>query len=151
MSGFKWCLVILVVAVVGCVTTTIPMAADEMDKAAKTFSPAEGKANLYIVRTNSFVGSAISPDISVDGKLIGTATQGSYFLVSLDEWVHTIVGVSKWGSNRAKVEVEAGSNYFYNVSFATTGITTSLTFTKLDEESGKAAVQKCRLAENMAE
>ena len=150
MSAFKWCLISLVIAVAGCATTTIPMAADEMDKAAKTFSPTEGKANLYVVRTNNFVGSGISPNISVDGKLIGTVTQGSYFLVALDKGVHTVVGVSEWGSNRARVEVEADSNYFYNVSLST-GISTSLTFTKLDEKSGRDAVQKCKLAENMAE
>ena len=138
-----------VVLSVGC--ATVPMASADLDSSAKTFAPAEGKANIYVARGMGYFGGAINFQIAVDGKLIGNIAPGTYFLISCDPGSHVVVAISQYNTEKAKLDVQENSNYFYDVGWHMGLITGKVAIKQIDEEEGKKLVQRCKRAESLSD
>jgi hypothetical protein len=143
----KWLLVLAAILLAGC--ATVPMASLEMDSSAKTFTPPDGKANIYVVRASSF-GGAISFQVIVDGKVVGSVAPATYYLVVADPGSHSIAATSNENSAKAKFDAEAGRNYFFEIE-ATFGLMTARASLNQiqDEEKGKQMVQGAKRAEGL--
>ena len=128
--------------VAGCVS--IPIASSDLDASAKTFSPSDGEANLYIARNVDVIGFLYSPQIVVDGRMIGTITYNTYLLVSIEPGHHTVVATSRWGTTQTTLEADAGKNYFFWFNWHHSWMGLGMTIQQIDEESGKEIVQDGR-------
>ena len=145
MMKAKWILPFALTAIVGC--ATVPLASPESDEAAQRFMPPEGKANLYVARSNSSYGGAVSFKVVVDEEVVGEIAPGTFFLVAIDPGKHSIAATSIQNSAKAIVDAEAGRNYFYEVT-ATSGVLgaqASLGLVLL-EPMGKLMVRQAKLA-----
>jgi hypothetical protein len=54
----------------------------EQDMEAISFAPAEGRANLYVVRRKAYFGSAITFRIMIDGYPIGSIGPGTWMFTA---------------------------------------------------------------------
>ena len=90
MKTLRWLLIIVVGGAVLAGCATVPMASVEQDLEAKSFTPNEGKANLYIARSKTCFGSAIAFRIMVDGIPIGSVGPGTYHLLAIEPGQHSI-------------------------------------------------------------
>ena len=81
-------------------------------------------ARLYFIRHSTFVGIINSPDVSVDGRLIGSIATGSYLVVERPPGRHTI-SLSHWADFGrqfvADVEVSPGSSSYFEIAIAIRG------------------------------
>lgn len=146
MTKMRWISLLAITALAGCMTT-VHLATPESDAAAKRFAPPEGKANLYIARSNDSYGERALFGVTVDGKAVGPIAAGTFYLIALDPGKHTVAATSTENSSRATLDAQAGKNYFFEVK-ATAGIAAarvSLGFVLL-EQMGKIMVQQDRRA-----
>ncbi len=84
------------------------------------------QARLYFLREKGIVGALGGPtkaaEVKVDGKAVGTVTNGSYIFVDRPPGSHQLSlenGVSM--AFETDVEVEAGREYFFNIGVPSTG------------------------------
>ena len=64
---------------VGC--ASVPKADQQLSQSVKELTaPQEGKAGLYVYRSNNIVGSALKKDIWVDGECLGETVRGVFFI-----------------------------------------------------------------------
>lgn len=156
MKNLKRLLVLLGLAVLlaGCASSPRASAAD--DAAAKTFSPPAGQANLYISHLNGDVFGPGYYSVVVDGKVVGDLSKGAFYLITLAPGRHSIqatgVASSQYGSNTIsaskKIEVEADTNYFFELAAALG----TLSLTQIaDTEQGKKTVLSESRAESLIE
>lgn len=142
----KLVLVILASSVlVGC--ASVPMESAETSDMAKQFKPPSGgNAALYIYRSGSF-GAALKKDVWVDGNCIGETAPNVFFLEEVQGDVeHKISTESEFSPNDLLLLTERGKNYFVR-QYLKLGVFVGGAGVELvDEESGKAAVQKLRMA-----
>lgn len=142
----KIVLVALTSLFVGC--ASVPMESVEQSDKTKEFnSPTEGNAGLYIYRAGTF-GGALKKDIWVDGNCIGESAPNIFFyqLVKGGE-EHKISTESEFSPNDLLLKTEGGKNYFIQ-QYMKLGVFVGGAGVKLvDEEEGKKAVQKLKLAQ----
>jgi hypothetical protein len=129
---------------------TVPLASPDADAAAKAFSPPNGKASVYIGRANSPIGGAISFQVIVDGKVVGSAAPGTYYLVEVDPGNHSVAATSNENSEKAKFAAYAGKNYYFEVS-VNMGVATARVGLKQiqDEQKGQSMVRAAKRAEGL--
>lgn len=130
---------------VGC--ASVPMESAETSDMAKQFNPpSDGNAALYIYRSGSF-GAALKKDVWVDGKCIGETAPNVFFLEEVQgDAEHKISTESEFSPNDLLLLTERGKNYFVR-QYLKLGVFVGGAGVELvDEESGKAAVQKLRMA-----
>jgi Protein of unknown function (DUF2846) len=152
MTKSTWISLLAAAALFGCATTTVPMATPVSDAAAKRFMPPDGKANLYVARSNSSFGAAVSFNIVVDGKVVGQIAPGTFYLVVVKPGMHSVAATSSQNSAKADFDAEAGKNYFYEVT-ATSGAfgaRADLGLVLL-EPMGKIMVQQAKRAQSQDE
>ena len=138
--------------IAGCVTAaSVSMATADSDASAKTFTPPDGKANLYIAWSGSSNQKA-SFDVSVDGKSVGPIAPGTFYLLAMDPGRHSITVAARMSSARETLTSEAGKNYFYEVTANSTGLMAkpSLGFV-LIPEMGKIMVRQNKRAQGASE
>lgn len=153
MKAAQWIVLLVAALLAGCVTgPSVTLAAADSDAAAKQFTPPDGRANLYIARSESPVGKAASFEIVVDGRTVGPIGPGTFYLVVVDPGKHVIAAGTTLTSVRATLDAEAGKNYFYQVTSNGSGFTAqpSLGIVLL-EEMGKIMVRQNRRAQGSAE
>ena len=143
-------LVIIICAaalVIGC--ATVPLASADLDAAAKTFTPPEGKANIYVARGMGYVGGAASFQIVVDGRMLGNIAPGTFYVVTCDPGSRTVAAMCQWNTAKANVDVEAGKNYFFDAGWHMGLITGQAAVSQVGEDDGKKLVQQCKRAESL--
>jgi len=146
MTNGKWISLLAVAAFAGCMTT-VQLAPSESDAAAKRFVPPDGKANLYVARSNASEGERALFGVSIDGKAVGPIAAGTFYLVVLDPGTHSVAATSNENTSKASFDAQAGKNYFFEVT-ATAGTATprvSLGLVLL-EPMGKIMVQQDKRA-----
>ena len=119
---------------------------------AKRFAPPDGKANLYVARSNAPNGERALFKVSVDGKAVGPIAAGTFYLVVLDPGKHRIAATSNENTSKASLDAQAGKNYFFEVT-ATAGTASarvSLGLVLL-EQMGKIMVQQDKRAQSANE
>jgi hypothetical protein len=120
-----WLVPVVLVALAGCLTYTppapSPFASSQSDAQAKQFSPAQGKGNLYVSRPGELTifGKPAPYGVALDGREVGGIVPDMYFCFAIDPGAHTL-SVSCQGSvDTVTVRVEAGKNYYYQLTTAT--------------------------------
>jgi len=122
MTRAKMLLILVVVALSGCVTYSPPApsppASPESDTQAKQFLPPPGKGDVYVARPSEFVllGRSTPYAITVDGKQVGGLMPGMYYCVALEPGNHALSASSESSITNMTVAVEAGKNYYYQLT-----------------------------------
>ena len=77
----------------------------ELPAAANAVPPGYGRLVFY--RAAGFAGSAVQPDIKVDGQVVGQSRPGGFFHVDVGPGRH-VVEVSTETTSRLEIETRAG-------------------------------------------
>jgi hypothetical protein len=103
----------------GCATIPlpqkVPMADGADDAASKQFSPAPGKANIYVAKT-SIVGSRYAVPVFLDGKAAGMVGLNSHLLLEVAPGKHVVMVVTPENQHSLAVSVGSGENRFFEVA-----------------------------------
>jgi Protein of unknown function (DUF2846) len=84
-------------------------------------------ARLYFLREKGMIGAlggtAAAAEIKVDGKIVGSVTNGSYFFVDRPPGAHrlTVKTALALAAFDTDVRVDAGREYFFNIGVPTSG------------------------------
>jgi len=153
MKAARWIAPVLALVLAGCATgPAVRLASAESDAAAKQFVPAEGRANVYIARSNDPAGGVASFTLTIDGKTIGPIGPGTFYLVVVDPGKHSLTAAATLNSAKATLEVQAGKNYFYEITSTGSGLTAQPSLgIVLIEEMGKMMVRQDKRAEGSNE
>ncbi len=130
---------------VGC--ASVPLETTEKSDMAKQFNPpSDGNAGLYIYRSGTF-GGALKKDVWVNGKCIGETAPNVFFYEEVaGDKEHKLSTESEFSPNDLVVQTDSGKNYFIQ-QFIKLGVFVGGAGLKLvDEEKGKSAVQKLKMA-----
>lgn len=77
-----------VLVLIGCAS---PKLGDQTTAAElKKFAPVSGKTSLYVCREDSWMASAVSTNISLDNKLIGTTRRNTFVHAVVEPGTHTV-------------------------------------------------------------
>ena len=131
---------------VGC--ASVPKVDQQLSQKTKELTaPQEGKAGLYVYRSNNIVGSALKKDIWVDGECLGETARGVYFYKEVEgNQNHTVSTESEFSPNHLKIEAQSGKNYFIQ-QYIKPGIFVGGADLKLvDDTQGKKAITEYSLA-----
>ena len=74
---------------VGCITAP-PLASGGDDQRAKQFSPARGKAAIYVYRKGGWRGSHVGFPVTVDGRFVGWIAKETYYVIEADAGDHEV-------------------------------------------------------------
>jgi hypothetical protein len=149
MKIYHYMILVALALLVGC--ATIPLASADLDAAGKTFTPPDGKASIYVARGLGYFGGAATFQIAIDGKVFGNIAPGTYYLFTCEPGPHTVVAISQWNTEKAKLDVEAGGNYFFDAGWHMGLVTGQAVVTQVSEEQGKKLVNQCKRAETLLE
>lgn len=128
---------------------SVPMAATERDFAAKEFAkPSRGKAALYVFRNES-LGGTVKMTLQLDGTPLGETGPRTFHWVTIKPGKHTLVGKAE---NESVVEFTAGSgqNVFVWQEVKMGFLSASNRLELVDEQTGRAGVAECEMAEAAA-
>jgi Protein of unknown function (DUF2846) len=137
-----WLILLIVVLSAGCVS--VDLAPYSEDTAAKSFQPAPGQANVYVVNV-TWASTHLFP-VFLDGRNEGMIAANTYFLIPVRPGRHAVVSSTAESQQGIELETEAGRNYFVSIK-ARTGIEAPrVSVSNLSDEAGRTAVMKARLA-----
>lgn len=119
------------------------MAPVDQDTKAKDFSPAPGKASLYIYRNESF-GFAVPMTVTVNGKTLGQTVAQTYFRLDLAPGKYNIESHVEDVSSLI-LTVDAERNYFVWQEVKMGLWTARSLLQQVDEITRRAGVMECKL------
>ena len=109
-------------------------AADRFKTTAKQYGSTEADTALvYFIRPSHYVASARTTFLYSDRQFLGTIDNNSYMFAHVEPGLHLFW--TNWTSISEEVEVVAGRTYYFKVW---------QTFSVLDEEAGRAAIEDAR-------
>ena len=137
----------------GCATIplpqNVPLAAGAEDAASKRFSPAPGKANIYIAKT-SILGSRYAVPVFLDGKAAGMVGLNSHLLLEVAPGEHLVMVVTPENQHSLAVNVGSGENRFFEAVARMGTVYARAELRPLSESEGKQAVLQTRRASPLA-
>lgn|GEM_PF-6471638 len=121
MKLVRYLIVVLCLFVSGCAATGPKFTYSE---------PSLTQSKIYLYRKYSFVGSAASPNIYMDGEIKGKLHTGGYVLMSVVPGVHEVIigrlgkDSPNWSPDNAilKLQVEPGAEYFLKMDMNFGGV-----------------------------
>jgi uncharacterized protein DUF2846 len=134
---------ITVVLASGC--ASVPMASADQDTAAKSFKPKQGQANIYVYR-NETMGAAIKMPVALNGRLVGDTASKTYLLLEVPPGQHTVTSKTE-NDSTVTVNAAAGSNYFLWQEVKMGFAVARSNLQQVDEKTGRAGVEECKLIE----
>lgn len=131
----------------GC--ASVPMEDNTLSSQAKQLNaPTDGKAGLYVYRTNSPIGAALKKDIWVDGECLGESARGTFFYKEVEGGRdHELATESEFSANKLTVKTEAGKNYFIQQYIKIGAFVGGANLKLVDEQTGKTELQNLSLAQ----
>ena len=131
---------------VGC--ASVPKVDQQLSQKTKELTaPQEGKAGLYVYRSNNIVGSALKKDIWVDGECLGETARGVYFYKEVEgNQNHTVSTESEFSPNHLKIEAQSGKNYFIQQYIKPSVFVGGADLKLVDDTQGKKAITEYSLA-----
>ena len=117
-----------------------------MDREAKEFSRATGKAKIYVVRP-SVVGGRYLWDIQFDGKHAGLLAEHTYLLLVVPPGQHEVSVLAGEDRHSLAVAASPGENCFVEVVAKLAWTESRAMLRVLPREQGEAAVRNSKLAE----
>jgi hypothetical protein len=139
-----WLALTLVAVIAGC--ASVPKTAPELDVAAKSFTPSEGKARIYIVRPNMLKGAAITLHAMLDGKELGSVSRGTYLMTEVDPGPHTIGSKTLENADQDTLTAVAGQSYFFIIKPRMGLLVARVGLDPVSEAEGRAEVNKAKRA-----
>ena len=136
-------------ALAGLDSAIVPMAIKPDDTAAKTFTPAPGRANIYVYREMDGVFTHMFP-LMVDGQFVGGLAAKTYHVIEVAPGLHVVTVLAPSSQRNTQLIVEAGKNYFVSL----VGEEPGSYFPRVDvwqvtDEEGTAGVLEAKRAEGM--
>jgi Protein of unknown function (DUF2846) len=128
----------------GC--ASVEMAGPDRDYAAKEFArPSKGKAALYVFRNGSN-GGAVKMSLELDGTPLGETAAKTFHWLTITPGKHRLVGKAQ---NESVVEFTAasGRNVFVRQDVGTGLLSAVNRLEVVDEQTGRAGVAECEMAE----
>ena len=135
--------VIAAALISGC--ASVPMASPEADAKAKTFQTVPTKANIYIYRNES-LGAAIKMPVLLDNQIAGDTGANTYILKTVEPGSHVVVSKTE-NDATLTVDAAAGKNYFVWQEVKMGAFSARSQLHLVDEATGKAAVNECKLVQ----
>ncbi len=118
----------------------------QKDSVAKSLSPVQGKAIVYLLRPTDF-GAIVKMNIDCDDIHIGSTTAERYVYTLVNPGTHVFVSKSENHSSLS-ITVEAGKIYYIKQQVKM-GIFFAETKLKLlDDTEGKKYLSKCKLSKD---
>lgn len=150
----RWMPLILCLVVSGCVSAammvsppSVPVAAGPADAKAKRFQPPPGRASIYVMREDTFVGQALLFRVDLDGKVQGKLARGTYFLLTVPPGKHVVTFSGDADRGAETVYAVEGGIYYLEIR-PKSGITAPPTHIfRVDQQRGRRLVLGGRLAE----
>lgn len=138
---FGACFIAFIFILGGC--SSIPVASVQQSALSKTFTPPEGKANIYIYRNES-MGGLVKMDVDLDGKTVGQTAARTFLMLEVPPGKHTLVSKAE-NDSILDVVAEAGKNHFVwqEVKMGIMYARNKLQI--VDEPTGKAGVLECEM------
>ena len=127
----------------GC--ASVPMASDEKDGAAKTFSVQPGKSNIYVYRNES-IGAAVKMEVDLDTTQIASTAARTFLLLTVDPGRHTISSHAE-NDDSLTVDAKPNKNYFVWQEVKMGMLYARNKLHLVDEQTGRGGVGECRLIE----
>lgn len=128
----------------GC--ASVPMASQQEDAAAKTFStPAEAKAAIYVYRDSNF-GASLKKLVTLDGKPLFQSAPHTYYYEQISPGKHTLATESEFGDNSLEFTADAGKMYFFRNYIKMGVFVGGANLEEVSDADGKTGVQECSLA-----
>lgn len=125
----------------GC--ASVPMATPEADLAAKQFTPAKGKANIYVYRNEKF-GAAVKVPVSVNGLAKGSTAAKTFFHWEVEPGQYKILSHAE-KDDVVTVDAVAGSNNYVWQEIKMGAWSARTKLQKVDAKKGKKGVEECKL------
>ena len=135
------------ILVFGCATA--PKASQTENLEAKKFVTSDTESTIYIFRTGTLVGAAISFEVSFDGKLLGTVGPNTFHMVKVEPGNHSIAVTSAENTDFENITTTSGENYFFKVHPKMGVVTARTGITMVTEEEGMKMVRKGNLLKSM--
>lgn len=106
--------IIVITAIISATLTgcaNIEMASKQEDQSAKTFSPSQEEANIYIYR-NSWVGMNVRQRAYFDGKELGVLKDETFYVMKAKPGKHRVETESEFSNNGIDIDVKGGENIY---------------------------------------
>lgn len=130
-------------------SASVPMASDELDVAAKQFTPpAANKAGIYIYRNNG-VGAGLKKYLTLDGAAIGQTADKVFIYKEIEPGEHELGTESEFSDNTLSFTAEAGKHYYAEQYIKLGVFVGGANVRMVDEAKGQSQVLKCGLALDM--
>ena len=136
----------LTLALLASSCTYVPRASPEEDARAKTFATRPDLCGVYVYREGSDGGST-ELEVLLDGRLLGRSSGGDYLFTWVQPGSHTLESRSD-GDMQISFQAAAGGLVFVRHEGTMGYWTIASKFTRIPEEEGRRAVQKCVLVES---
>ncbi len=107
-TGSMLALIALACLIAGCATIG-PPTAPEADAHGKSFTVAQGKANIYLYRNENLSADALT--VSVNGKPAGATGRSTYILWEVDPGTYDI-SAGSGAASTAHIVAEPGKSYY---------------------------------------
>lgn len=136
----------LVLLLSGC--ASVPMADNEHDRHAKTFSPKANLSNIYVYSESGVIGSKLTWMLTIDGQAVGGITNGNFIQLEVQPGSHTVYSFADSAPDvRAvsEVNMEAGKNYFFNQAIGMGFEKFKNNLHQVDEATGRKQVSKSKM------
>ena len=128
----------------GC--ASVPMAPQDDDVRAKSFTVRSGKANIYLYRNETF-GGVVPMTVSFDGKVAGQTGPQTFFLWEADPGPHEISSMAEDVST-IRINAEAGRAYFSWQEVKMGLWMARSLLQQVDEAAGRKGVAECKRAQS---
>ncbi|MDI1337972.1 MAG: PEGA domain-containing protein [Lacunisphaera sp.] len=104
---------------------------------------------LVLYRESHFTGGGSSPDIKIDGQLVGELGNGTWFAIELPIGEHEI-GLKSWGISEvgSQVQVQTGKTAYIAVAPMTSGFSGTWGMRPTSEGTAKSIISKLRPAKH---
>jgi hypothetical protein len=134
----SWFLLIIAVTLTSCMTATAPLASKQKDSEAKSFSPPIGKANLYLLRSNTWRYAQFSFESTLDGRRLGAVVVGRYIMRSIEPGSHELEIFNNTNGEALHFQANAGDLIFYELKPYAGWDKTKARLQQLDEIKGRS-------------
>jgi hypothetical protein len=135
-------LVCSVLLAAGCLSG--PFAPPDKDRAAKTFTPSDQQANVYVARDAAWPGYQCR--VSIDGSFAGLIGSRSFVLASVTPGTHVARCEIFDHTAEVRFQADAGKNYFFEVVASPAWNVPTVELRESGEDPGRALVTQGRLA-----
>ncbi len=125
----------------------VPMAIKPDDAAAKSFTTAAGRANIYVYRELDLAFQHLF-QLVVDGRFVGGIAPKTYHVIDAAPGLHVLSVLASANQRDTQIFVEAGKNYFAIViGLEGGGWAPRLNIWQVSDEEGTTGVLEARRAE----